>query len=50
MDHELATHIYSHLLADQATSQGLNDELAKIDELHADVSPTAPMSIVMPRH
>jgi peptidoglycan/xylan/chitin deacetylase (PgdA/CDA1 family) len=49
-DHEIATHTYSHLLADQATSQELDDELAKVQELHAEVGLPAPTSIVMPRH
>ena len=36
-DHELATHTYFHLLADEATAEELDDELATVDELHADV-------------
>jgi peptidoglycan/xylan/chitin deacetylase (PgdA/CDA1 family) len=49
-DHELATHTYSHLLADEATSEELDDELAIVDDLHADGGLPAPTSIVMPRH
>ena len=49
-DHELATHTYSHLLADEATAEELDDELATVNELHADVGLSAPTSIVMPRH
>ena len=49
-DHELATHTYSHLLADEATSEELNDELATVNDLHADAGLPAPTSIVMPRH
>jgi peptidoglycan/xylan/chitin deacetylase (PgdA/CDA1 family) len=37
MDHELAPHTYSHLLADEATAEELDDELSTVDELHADV-------------
>ena len=49
-DHEFATHTYSHLLADEATAEELDDELATVNELHADVGLPAPTSIVMPRH
>ena len=49
-DHELATHTYSHLLADKATSEELNDELTTVNDLHADAGLPAPTSIVMPRH
>jgi len=49
-DHELATHTYSHLLADEATSEELNDELATVDDVHANAGLPAPTSIVMPRH
>ena len=48
-NHELATHILS-FIGRRSESQELNDEPAKIDELHADIGPTAPMSIVVPRH
>lgn len=49
-DHELATHTYSHLLADEATSEELDDELATVEEVHADFGLPTPTSIVMPRH
>lgn len=48
--HEIATHTYSHLLAELATSKELDHELATVAELHDDVSLPAPTSIVMPRH
>ena len=43
-DHELATHTYSHLLADEAMSEELNDELATVNDLHADVGAGRPAS------
>ena len=49
-DHEFATHTYSHLLADEATSEELDDELATVNDLHADAGLPTPTSIVMPRH
>ena len=49
-DHELATHTYSHLLADEAMAEELDDELATVNDLHADAGLPAPTSIVMPRH
>lgn len=49
-DHEIATHTYSHLLVDEATSEELDDELATVNNLHADAGLPAPTSIVMPRH
>jgi hypothetical protein len=49
-DHELATHTYSHLLADEATAEELDDELTTVDRLHADSGLPAPTSIVMPCH
>lgn len=49
-DHELATHTNSHLLADEATSEELEYELATVDDLHADTGLPAPTSIVMLRH
>jgi peptidoglycan/xylan/chitin deacetylase (PgdA/CDA1 family) len=49
-DHEFATHTYSHLLAEEATAEELNDELATVDDLHANAGLPSPTSIVMPRH
>jgi len=49
-DHEFATHTYSHLLAGEATSEELDDELATVDDLHANAGLPAPTSIVTPRH
>jgi hypothetical protein len=49
-EHELATHTYSHLLTDEATSEELDEELATVYDLHADAGLPAPISIVMPRH
>lgn len=50
MDHELATHTYSHLLANDASSSELADELVKVQELHRERGLADPDSIVMPRH
>lgn len=50
MDHELATHTYSHLLANDASSRVLADELTKVQELHRERGLGEPDSVVMPRH
>jgi peptidoglycan/xylan/chitin deacetylase (PgdA/CDA1 family) len=49
-EHELATHTYSHILADKATPEQLNHELSKVKQVHAEFGVPEPTSIVMPRH
>lgn len=49
-DHELATHTYSHLLANDTATDELTNELSKISELHQERGLRKPESIVMPRH
>lgn len=49
-NHELATHTYSHLLAEETTSNQLDDDLSKVEEVHSEFGLPAPTSIVMPRH
>jgi hypothetical protein len=48
--HEITTHTYSHLLADEATMGQLDDELSKVSEVHSEHGISAPTTIVMPRH
>lgn len=50
MNHELATHTYSHLLAKDASIGELADELGRVQELHRKRGLADPDSIVMPRH
>lgn len=50
LDHEIATHTYSHLLAEHASPAELDYELACVKELHDSKGISAPSSIVMPRH
>ncbi|MDL0131632.1 polysaccharide deacetylase family protein [Halobacterium salinarum] len=49
-DHEFATHTYSHLLADEASSAQLDNELSKVQQVYSDFGIQKPTSIVMPRH
>jgi peptidoglycan/xylan/chitin deacetylase (PgdA/CDA1 family) len=50
VEHELTTHTYSHLLADEASSEELARELSKVDDIHARFGLPSPTTIVMPRH
>jgi hypothetical protein len=50
VEHELTTHTYSHLLADEASSEELACELSKVDEIHDKFGLPTPTTIVMPRH
>jgi hypothetical protein len=50
VNHEIATHTYSHLLADEATPEQLNSDLAKVEKVHSDFGLPPPTSIAMPRH
>ncbi len=50
VEHEIATHTYSHLLADDLPSNTLDDELEKVRNLHSSFDLSPPTSIVMPRH
>lgn len=49
-NHEIATHTYSHLLADEAPNDELSDEISKVRELHHEFGLHEPESIVLPRH
>ncbi|PHQ45420.1 hypothetical protein DJ68_12930 [Halorubrum sp. C3] len=49
-DHEVATHTYSHLLAEQATVETLDTDLLKALETHASFGLPSPTSIILPRH
>ena len=48
--HEIATHTYSHLLADESGPEVLNYELTRVREVYEEFGIPAPTSIVMPRH
>lgn len=48
--HEIATHTYSHLLAEEASVEQLTWELSKVEEAHSQFGLSSPTSIVMPRH
>lgn len=50
VDHELATHTYSHILNDEASLQQLDDELTKVKAVHGKFGIPRPKSIVTPRH
>jgi peptidoglycan/xylan/chitin deacetylase (PgdA/CDA1 family) len=50
VNHELATHTYSHLLANEASADHLDDELSKVAETYSEFGLPSPVSIVMPRH
>lgn len=50
VDHEIASHTYSHILAEEASSQMLESELQRVHEVHDDFGLSEPTSIVMPRH
>lgn len=50
IEHEIATHTYSHLLAKDASNEVLTAELSKVRELHDEFGLKSPRSIVMPRH
>lgn len=48
--HEIATHTYSHLLANESTNAQLDYELTAVDNVHAAFGIPSPTSIIMPRH
>jgi hypothetical protein len=50
VSHEITTHTYSHLLADEATTAQLDDDLSKVSKVHSKHGISAPTTIVMPRH
>lgn len=50
VDHEICTHTYSHVLADEVPGSLLELELDRACQLHADHGLPRPESIVMPRH
>jgi len=50
VEHEIATHTYSHLLANEATPDMIEFDLQKAREVHEDFGLPDPTSIVMPRH
>jgi len=50
VNHEITTHTYSHLLANEATTEQLDDELSKVSKAHSKHGLSAPTTIVMPRH
>lgn len=50
VNHEITTHTYSHLLANEATTDQLDDELSKVSEVHLKHGISTPTTIVMPRH
>jgi len=48
--HEIGTHTYSHLLAEEASGEQLTYELSKVENIYSDFGIPSPSSIVMPRH
>ncbi|MFD1571292.1 polysaccharide deacetylase family protein [Halorubrum laminariae] len=50
VDHEIATHTYSHHLAEVAPDEELAEELSKATAIHREFGLPSPKSIVMPRH
>ena len=50
VDHEFATHTFSHLLADEFSSEHLHHELSVVERVHSEFGLPKPTSIVMPRH
>lgn len=50
IDHEFATHTYSHLLVEDASPELLDHELCRVEDIHASINLPAPKSIVLPRH
>jgi peptidoglycan/xylan/chitin deacetylase (PgdA/CDA1 family) len=49
-DHEICTHTYSHVLADECDKGVLERELSTVVSLHENRGLPTPTSIVMPRH
>lgn len=50
VNHEIATHTHSHILADETTNEELAFELSEVEEVHTEFGIPSPSSIVMPRH
>lgn len=50
VEHELCTHTYSHILAEEVSDDVLHNELTEVHELHDKWDLPSPESIVMPRH
>lgn len=49
-DHEICTHTYSHILAEEVSDDVVRHELQLVRNVHQQWSLPAPSSIVMPRH
>ena len=50
VDHEICTHTYSHILAEEVSAKLLRHELDMVHDLHQRWGLSLPKSIVMPRH
>ncbi|ELZ40567.1 Polysaccharide deacetylase [Halorubrum californiense DSM 19288] len=50
IDHEICTHTYSHVLADEVSDKTLNRDLTAARAAHEEQGLPSPESIVMPRH
>lgn len=50
VDHEIATHTFSHVLADEVSEETLAWELEQVRERHEALGIDVPRSIVLPRH
>lgn len=48
--HEICTHTYSHVLADEASQEILDWELDQVKKFHAKFGLNKPVSLVAPRH
>jgi len=50
VDHEIATHTYSHIMMDEVDSETISYELELVRDIHKEWNIESPISIVAPRH